>query len=123
MSSNYDYAIQINNRGIKNDQGKLRVDLLSPDSLLGIARILGYGSTIYGDRNWELGLLYSRVYAATLRHILKFWGGENIDEDSGLSHLDHAACCIHFLQHYEKNKNRYQTFDDRPDKETKNNES
>jgi hypothetical protein len=46
-----------------------------------------------------------------LRHVFAFARGEDIDPDSGLPHLDHAACCILFLSSYQKtgtgNDDRY----------------
>ena len=88
--------------GVKHDEGKLRFDLLSPAANAGLAAVLTYGAQKYEDRNWEKGLNYSRVYAALQRHLNAWWAGEEVDEESGLSHLDHAACCIHFLSHFDK---------------------
>jgi len=98
--------------GRKDDGGKLRYDLLSPEALRGIADVLRYGAAKYEDRNWEAGIKWSRVYAALLRHLVDaWWAGEDFDEESGLHHLDHAACCLHFLQTYRHTRT---DFDDRP---------
>ena len=86
--------------GVKFDTGKPRMDLLAPEALMGIAKILSYGANKYEDRNWEKGMNWGRVYGALQRHLNAFWGGEELDEESGLRHIDHAACCIHFLQTY-----------------------
>jgi len=99
--------------GMKADSGKLRMDLLATDALKGTAKVLTFGAQKYADRNWEKGLHYSRVYGALLRHITAWWEGEETDPESGLSHLDHAACCVMFLQAYDKRN--MCTFDDRPD--------
>ena len=86
--------------GKKADLGKRRLDLLDPLALNGIADVLTFGATKYGDRNWEQGIEWSRVYGAALRHLLAFWGGEDLDPETGLPHVDHAACNIHFLARY-----------------------
>ena len=86
--------------GIKFDEGKLRYDLLPPDSLQEIAEILTIGAAKYGDRNWEQGMSWSRVFAAAMRHLWAWWRGEGIDKEDGKSHLAHAACCVMFLQAY-----------------------
>lgn len=88
--------------GVKYDDTKLRFDLLSPAANAGLAAVLTYGATKYAARNWEKGMEWGRVYAALQRHLNAFWAGEDIDPESGLPHLDHAACCIHFLSHYQK---------------------
>jgi hypothetical protein len=90
------------NGGTKYDEGKLRMDLVAPEGVEGIARVLTFGANKYGDRNWEKGMSWGRAFAATLRHLYAWWGGQDIDPESGFSHLDHAACNIHFLQAYEK---------------------
>lgn len=97
--------------GRKDDGGKLRMDLLSPQAIQGIAKVLSYGARKYTSRNWEAGIKWGRVYAALLRHLFAWWGGEDIDKESGLHHLDHAGCCLHFLQAYRHNR---KSFDDRP---------
>lgn len=97
--------------GRKDDGGKLRMDLLAPEALRGVAEVLTYGASKYDDRNWEAGIKWGRVYAALLRHLTSWWGGEELDEESGKHHLDHAGCCIHFLQTYRHTRPE---FDDRP---------
>ena len=117
--------------GRKDDGGKLRYDLLDPEGLRGTVEVLTYGANKYtefnddgsvkvsGDRNWEKGISWERVYAALLRHLMAWQGGEDIDPESNLAHIDHAGCCIHFLQAY---RFTHPELDDRPSsiKETVN---
>lgn len=97
--------------GRKDDSGKLRMDLLSTTSLRGLAGVLTFGAAKYDDRNWENGIPWNRVYAAVLRHLASFWDKEDVDPESGLLHIDHAACGVHFLQHYARHRRE---FDNRP---------
>lgn len=102
----------LNEEGRKDDESKLRYDLLAPEALAGIVEVLTLGAAKYGDRNWERGLAYHRVFGAIMRHLWAWWRGENLDSESGKSHLDHAATELHFLSTYDK---RGMTgFDDRP---------
>lgn len=55
---------------------------------------------ITGDRNWENGISWSRVFGALLRHLFAWWFRIDLDEKSKLHHLDHAMCCLAFLRHY-----------------------
>ena len=98
--------------GRKDDGGKLRYDLVAPDALAGLVSVLTFGANKYSARNWEGGIAYGRVFAATLRHLFAWFCREPFDIETGISHLDHAACCIHFLSAYEKRNMK--TFDDRP---------
>ena len=42
------------------------------------------------------------MYNATLRHLTMFWDGENLDQETGKSHLWHAATELAFLIEYEE---------------------
>jgi len=102
------------NIGVKKDDGKQRYDLISGWALAGLVSVLTFGAIKYDDRNWELGIEYGRVFAACMRHMWAWWLGEDNDPETGLSHLHHAACCIHFLQHYVSLGEKYSKFDNRP---------
>ena len=97
--------------GTKFDEGKLPIDLLAPEFLYGTAAVLAFGAEKYEAYNWAKGMKWSRVFAALMRHMWKWWGGEKLDQETGLSHLWHAACCLMFLMAYEM---RGTGTDDRP---------
>lgn len=97
--------------GVKFDQDKARLDLLPPELLFGVSEILAFGATKYGDRNWEKGMKWSRIFGALMRHMWAWWKGESADPETGKSHLWHAGCCIAFLIAYEQ---RATGEDDRP---------
>ena len=86
--------------GVKYDTGKPRMDLLAPEFVEGVARVLDFGAVKYADRNWEAGMRWGRCVGAALRHIFAWMRGEDFDKESGLHHLDHAACCLMFLRAY-----------------------
>lgn len=100
--------------GKKDDQTKVRLDLLSIPALLGLGNVLTHGAIKYEPRNWEAGIQYGRVFGAVLRHLFAWWLKEDYDKDSGLHHIDHAMCELMFLSHYVKAQSHYQKFDDRP---------
>lgn len=101
-------------KGIKHDKGKVRFDLLPYDALWEIAEVFTKGAEKYGDRNWELGIHYERVFAALMRHLARWWMGEDQDKEFMLHSLAHAGACVLFLLHYELNKEIYKEFDNRP---------
>lgn len=96
---------------IKFDDGKLPLDLLPFEALEEIALVLQHGAIKYAPDNWRGGFIWSRTFSALLRHLFAFWRGEDIDPDSGLSHLAHAGCNLLFLISFFKTKtgtdNRY----------------
>lgn len=85
-------------KGLRYDEGKPRMDLIPPELLFAIAEVLTYGAEKYAPRNWERGMIWGKeVYAPLIRHLEKWKKGEERDEESGLTHLAHAACNIAFL--------------------------
>lgn len=96
--------------GRKNDQHKLRMDLIPPEALEELAKVLTFGASKYADRNWELGIKWSRIFGALMRHLVNWFKGETKDPETGLSTLSHALCNLVFLVTYEQRKMK--EFDD-----------
>ncbi len=92
--------------GVKHDQGKPPISLINRRALEEEARVMAFGATKYAAHNWRKGILASRLLDAALRHILAYADGENVDPETGLSHLAHARCCLAFqieLEHTHPN--------------------
>lgn len=88
---------------LKYDKGKPRVDLIEPEFILGIAEALAFGASKYEADSWKtVNKGPDRYYAAAMRHILAYRKGEAIDQETGLSHLYHAACNLMFLDYYQR---------------------
>lgn len=97
--------------GRKDDSSKVRIELIAPELIFAVAEISTFGAKKYADRNWELGMNWSRVFGALMRHMWAWWGGAaptsksfifgDLDMETGKSHLWHAGCCIMYLIAYE----------------------
>jgi hypothetical protein len=83
--------------GIKHDQGKVRMELLPPDALFEVAKVLTVGACKYEDRNWELGMAHGRLLGAALRHINAYEQREELDPELMLDHVALAACDLLML--------------------------
>jgi len=88
---------------VKDDKEKPRYDLIPPEAMETLAEVLTYGAKKYEPHNWRKGFEWSRLYAALLRHLGAFWGGEDTDPESGLPHLSHALACVVFLSVHQTN--------------------
>lgn len=92
--------------GVKYDQTKTRPSLLPSGPLLAIAEVLTFGAKKYADDNWQkvpgAEGPRGRYADALFRHLFAWLGGEELDPESGLSHLAHAGCCILFLIWFEQ---------------------
>ncbi len=88
----------------KFDSGKVRMDLLPIRPLKDVAEILTYGADKYGSDNWREGkpIAHSRHYAGIQRHLMAYWSGEDLDPETGKSHLAHAACGLLFFLELSK---------------------
>ena len=102
-------------QAVKFDEGKRDWSLLPYDSIEEIAKVLEFGKHKYAAWNWTEGggFKYTRVFNASMRHLLAFMRGEDKDPDSGLSHIAHLGCNVLFLLHFILNKEKYNTCDDR----------
>jgi hypothetical protein len=97
--------------GRKDDAEKDPWDLVPWDAVRAVVKVLAFGARKYTPHNWAKGMAYSRLYAATMRHMVAWWEGEKTDPETGFSHLSHACCCVLFLLAYET---RGVGSDDRP---------
>lgn len=91
-------------KGIKHDDGKPQMDLLSAVAIIELSKVLTFGAKKYASHNWRNGLPYSRVIAAILRHTFAYLNGETNDPETGLSHMAHVLCEAMFLVEFEKTK-------------------
>ena len=91
-------------QGMKHDTGKPPCELLSPHALIGTANVLAFGARKYAAENWRSGLKWKRIIGAILRHTLAFMGGEDLDPETGLPHVDHLACEVMFLQEFYRTR-------------------
>lgn len=96
--------------GRKDDSSKLRFDLIPVGPLQKLAEVYTIGAKKYDDRNWEVGLIWGRVFAAMCRHAWAWWGGERFDREDGQHHLASVAWCAFALMEYEETRPK---FDDR----------
>lgn len=83
--------------GRKYDGGKPQLYLLPPKSINEVGKVLTFGAEKYDPHNWrKVDDLQNRYTSAALRHIFAHIDGEDVDEETGLSHLAHAMCCLLF---------------------------
>lgn len=76
--------------GGQKGQKAEQYSLLPVEALATVARVYAYGAEKYSRNNWRLGYEWHLSYDAMQRHLNAFWGGEDIDPESGLPHLAHA---------------------------------
>lgn len=98
--------------GRKDDQDKLRYDLIPVRPLAEVARVYTIGAKKYDDNNWRKGLKWGRVFAAMMRHAWAWMRGERFDPVDGQHHLASVCWCALALMEYE---DTHPELDDRAD--------
>lgn len=79
---------------------------------LGVAML--EGALKYGRHNYRVvGVRSSVYYDGTLRHLMSWWEGEDIDSDSGISHITKAIASLVVFRDAMIND---KVIDDRPPK-------
>lgn len=87
---------------IKEDNGKLRFDLILPEFEEDMAAVLTMGAQKYEPNSWQkIKDAKNRYYAALRRHLAAWRKGEKVDPESNISHLAHVACNVMFLMYFE----------------------
>ena len=84
----------------RNNEGKPRLSLIPRAIQVEMAKVLGFGEGKYSLHNWRGGgkkLTALKLMDSAQRHIVDYIAGDDLDEESGLHSLGHAACNIAFL--------------------------
>lgn len=98
--------------GAKNRKN-IELGFVDPIALMELGKVASMGSRKYEPFNYLKGFAWSLSYNALQRHLMQFWSGEDTDEESGLSHLSHAAFhCLALLSFVQRELGT----DDRPPK-------
>ena len=97
--------------GASKGQKDRRYDLIPVTGLDALARHYGVGAKKYDKHNWRKGYDWSLSYAALQRHATQWWGGEDIDEETGSHHMAavafHAFALIEFALTHPEKDDRY----------------
>lgn len=88
---------QVTEQALKFDDNKTDWELFDFSLFEPIVRVLMFGEKKYGRNNWRKGHYTIKVFNALLRHLFAYIKGEDLDKESGLSHLGHAGACLMFL--------------------------
>ena len=93
---------------------KVGLSVIPANVLLEVAIALTEGAAKYGSHNYRTeGARASVYYNSTMRHMMSWWEGEDIDPDSGLSHITKAISGLIVLRDCMMRDN---CTDDRPPK-------
>lgn len=80
-------------KALRYSDGKIPLShiLDFPRSMVALAEVAEYGARKYSRGNFQKGQHASVTVDCMLRHLYKWWAGEDMDPESGCHHLGHAA--------------------------------
>ncbi len=94
----------------RHNQGKPQYSLIDLECLTPCVEVLEFGAKKYARNNWKKGMPREQIIDSLLRHVGALLRGEELDPESGLSHIGHVQCNALFLG----NKNNTKLEDETP---------
>ena len=98
------------NRSLRYNNGKPDYSLIPMAALAEVAKVLEYGASKYERGNWLKPTSWEVSFACLQRHMSAWQAGEDNDDESGRSHIAHAACnliqMLHMLENHPEELER-----------------
>ena len=98
------------NRSLRHNTGKPDYSLIPMAALAEVAKVLEYGASKYERGNWLKPTSWEVSFACLHRHMSAWQAGEDNDDESGRSHIAHAACnliqMLHMLENHPEELER-----------------
>jgi hypothetical protein len=91
------------NKSLRYNDNKPRWSQVHFESLVPMVKVLEFGEAKYGKSNWKIGLDRTEILESLSRHLFSLMDGEEIDAESGLSHIGHIMSNAMFYE-YHTNK-------------------
>lgn len=97
--------------GLRYNNGKLQWGLVDFTALEDMVKVLEFGANKYAPHNWKKGMSHTQITESLMRHLFAYLDGEDIDQESGISHAGHILCNAMFLayniKHHPDKDDRY----------------
>jgi hypothetical protein len=97
-------------RSLRHNTGKPDYSLIPMAALAEVAKVLEYGASKYERGNWLKPTSWEVSFACLQRHMSAWQAGEDNDDESGRSHIAHAACnliqMLHMLENHPEELKR-----------------
>ena len=91
-------------QGNRFNTGKPKWSLVPQSTLLPMVQVLEFGASKYGEYNWTKGLSVKETCESLKRHLDAYMEGEDVDSESGISHIGHILCNGMFLSFMQQHR-------------------
>lgn len=94
------------NHSLRYNTGKPKWSLVHMHSLVPMIRALEYGALKYAPFNWQKPMKRDEVLDSMQRHLAALIDGNELDDESGLTHIGHIMANAMFYSYHfvEKEK-------------------
>ena len=86
-----EYRVVDEDTGGEKGQKNVRLHAAPWEALAELGRVFAFGEEKYDDYNFRKGYKWSLSFDALQRHVWAFWNREDVDGESSLHHMAHAA--------------------------------
>lgn len=101
---------------LRYNVGKLKWSLVHFASLEPMIKVLEKGALKYSARNWAKKMEEKTLLESAQRHLAALIDGEQIDPETGESHIGHLMCnCMFYSYHFVIDKDKQ--YKDEPDQD------
>lgn len=88
--------------GARYNDNKPNFSLIPLETLVDEIRVWEYGAKKYAEWNWVKGMDWTIPFSCAMRHLSAWQAGEDLDPETGISHIAHAMCNLRMLTLYTK---------------------
>ena len=98
---------QINDseKAARFNEGKPQWSLVHFKSLEPMIRVLEFGTLKYAPRNWQKSMPLDKILESMQRHLAALFDGEEVDSESGISHMGHIQANAMFYNYHKEKGN------------------
>ena len=98
---------QINDseKAARFNEGKPQWSLIHFKSLEPMIRVLEFGTLKYAPRNWQKSMPLDKILESMQRHLAALFDGEEVDSESGISHMGHIQANAMFYNYHKEKEN------------------
>lgn len=92
-------------KAIRFNEGKPKWSLVHFKSLIPMIKVLEFGAEKYAPFNWQKPMDTTEILESLQRHLAALFDGEDLDEETGISHMGHIQCNAMFYNYHKNKKN------------------
>lgn len=89
-------------KSLRYNKGKLKWSYVNFEALEPMVEVLMFGAEKYAPKNWQKGLDLEEILESMMRHLTALIDGEEVDPESGISHMGHIQCNSMFFNYHLK---------------------